>query len=156
MNIVVGSEIIYDKLPDGVKYITNENGVLKVSTTSAFASVSVNNFIKKLKENPIPFMYCSNDVVIKTVDLTTVDQDGQPTKLKTFNDITYVEINADSIIPLVNVEVATKISETLSTMGLEHHDISETQNKLGQTIDEQAENTDATMMATTEIYEQTL
>ena len=41
-------------------------------------------------------------------------------------------------------------------MGLQHHDISETQNKLGQTIDEQTENTDATMMATTEIYEQTL
>ena len=77
-------------------------------------------------------------------------------KLKTFNDITYVEIKADNLIPSVDLEVATKISETLSTMGLQHHDISETQNKLGQTIDEQTENTDATMMATTEIYEQTL
>ena len=94
--------------------------------------------------------------VVKTVDLTTVDQDGQPTKLKTFNDITYVEINADPIIPSVNVEVATKIRETLSTLGLDHHELSNTQDKLGQTIDEQTENTDATMMATTEIYEQTL
>ena len=77
-------------------------------------------------------------------------------KLKTFNDITHVEIKADPIIPSVDIEVATKINETLSTMGPQQLDISETQNKLGRTIDEQTENTDATMMATTEIYEQTL
>ena len=53
-------------------------------------------------------------------------------------------------------EVMTKINETLSTMGPQQLDISETQNKLGQTIDEQTENTDAAMIATTEIYEQTL
>ena len=109
-----------------------------------------------LKNNLITFIYELETPIIKTVDLTTVDQDGQPTKLKTFNDITHVEIKADNIIPSVDVEVATKISETLSTLGLDHHDISETQNKLGRTIDEQTENTDATMMATTEIYEQTL
>ena len=109
-----------------------------------------------LSTNPITIQYQLATESIKTVDLTTVDQDGQPTKLKTFNDITYVEIKADNLIPSVDLEVATKISETLSTMGLEHHDISETQNKLSQTVDEQTENTDATMMATTEIYEQTL
>lgn len=38
-------------------------------------------------------------------------------------------------------------------MGPQQLDISETQNKLGQTIDEQTENTDAAMIATTEIYE---
>ena len=126
---------------------------LSLSNTKATTVAELRAY---LQSNPINVQYELAEPAIKTVDLTTVDQDGQLTKLKTFNDITYVEINADSIIPLVNVEVATKISETLSTMGLEHHDISETQNKLGQTIDEQTENTDATMMATTEIYEQTL
>ena len=116
----------------------------------------LSNFKSYLSKNPLVVQYQLATESIKTVDLTTVDQDGQPTKLKTFNDITYVEINADSIIPSVDLEVATKISETLSTMGPQQLDISNTQNKLSQTIDEQTENTDATMMATTEIYEQTL
>ena len=124
--------------------------------SSELSELSLNGCKQWLAKNPITIQYQLATESIKTVDLTTVDQDGQPTKLKTFNDITHVEIKADNLIPSVDLEVATKISETLSTMGLEHHDISETQNKLGQTIDEQAENTDATMMATTEIYEQTL
>ena len=116
----------------------------------------LSDFKEYLANNNIILQYQLAEPIVKTVDLTTVDQDGQPTKLKTFNDITYVEIKADNLIPSVDLEVATKINEALSTMGLQHHDISETQNKLGQTIDEQTENTDATMMATTEIYEQTL
>ena len=110
-------------------------------------------FKQYLSQNPITIQYEMIAESIKTVDLTTVDQDGQSTKLKTFNDITYVEIKADNLIPSVDLEVATKINEALSTMGLQHHDISETQDQLSQTIDEQTENTDATMMATTEIYE---
>ena len=123
---------------------------------SRLSENSLNGFKQWLSKNPLTVQFLLGQEVVKTVDLTTVDQDGQPTKLKTFNDISHVEINADNLIPSVDVEVATKISETLSTMGLQHHDISETQNKLSQTVDEQTENTDATMMATTEIYEQTL
>ena len=124
--------------------------------SSELSELSLNGCKQWLAKNPIAIQYQLATESIKTVDLTTVDQDGQPTKLKTFNDITYVEIKADNLIPSVDLEVATKINEALSTMGLEHHDISETQNKLSQTVDEQTENTDATMMATTEIYEQTL
>ena len=124
--------------------------------TSSMSSNDVNGFKEYLQQNPITIQYELVTPTVKTVDLTTVDQDGQPTKLKTFNDITHVEINADNLIPSVDVEVATKISETLSTMGPKQLDISNTQNELGQTIEEQSENTDATMMATTEIYEQIL
>ena len=131
----------------------NGSGLNIIIKTERLGVVNHGGVVQWLEENMPPILCQLKESVVKTVDLTTVDQDGQPTKLKTFNDITYVEINADSIIPLVNVEVATKISETLSTMGLQHHDISETQNKLSQTVDEQTENTDATMMATTEIYE---
>lgn len=113
-------------------------------------------FKQYLSQNPITIQYEMIAESIKTVDLITVDQDGQPTELKTFNNITHVEIKANNLIPSVDLEVATKISQTLSTIGPQQLDISETQNKLGQTIDEQTANTDATMMATTEIYEQTL
>ena len=119
-------------------------------------SLTVDGFKSWLQSNNVKIQYVVESESIKTVVLTTVDQDGQPTKLKTFNDITHVEIKANNLIPSVDVEVATKISQTLSTMGPQQLGISETQNKLGQTIDEQTENTDATMMATTEIYEQTL
>lgn len=123
---------------------------------SKLNSLDVKGLKEYLKQNNISLQYQLATESIKTVDLTTVDQDGQSTKLKTFNDISYVEINADNLIPSVDVEVATKISETLATLDPQQLDISDTQNKLSQTIDEQTENTDATMMATTEIYEQTL
>ena len=166
-NIQVASNFITDKLPvvsiqdlisktmDCIALSRNVyNEILVYSKTIGINNL--NGFKEWLSQNPITVQYELATESIKTVDLTTVDQDGQPTKLKTFNDITYVEINADSIIPSVDLEVATKISETLSTMGPQQLDISNTQNKLSQTIDEQTENTDATMMATTEIYEQTL
>ena len=104
-NIVVGSEIIYDKLPDGVNNITNNNGVLKVSTTSAFASISVSNFIKKLKENPIPFMYCSNDVVIKTVVLNPSGTLASETPYMWKNGS--IQLSSDGLVPCLDYAVTT-------------------------------------------------
>ena len=168
---IVGSSylkyLMCDKLPVKSIYNVNEEGIRAIGGDSPFrlyftisksklSSYDVDGLNNYLKQNPITVHYRLITESIKTVDLTTVDQDGQPTKLKTFNDITYVEIKADNLIPSVDLEVATKINEALSTMGPQQLDISNTQNKLGQTIDEQTENTDATMMATTEIYEQTL
>lgn len=151
-----------DKIPNKTRWdeptesLWADNSIILTFNKSSLTTADESGVRQRLSQNPITIQYELATESIKTVDLTTVDQDGQPTKLKTFNDITHVEINADNIIPSVDVEVATKISETLSTLGLDHHDISNTQNQLDQTIDEQTENTDATMMATTEIYEQTL
>ena len=168
---IVGSSylkyLMCDKLPVKSIYNVNEEGIRAIGGDSPFrlyftisksklSSYDVDGLNNYLKQNPITVHYRLITESIKTVDLTTVDQDGQPTKLKTFNDITHVEIKADNVIPSVDVEVATKISETLAALDQQQLDISNTQNKLGQTIDEQTENTDATMMATTEIYEQTL
>lgn len=91
--------------------------------------------------------------VVKTVDLSVVDQDGNNTKLKTFNDITHVTLSSEALIPEAELEVATKNEEVLNTMSLEMDDISTTQNALQETSDIQSENVDATMIATTEIYE---
>lgn len=78
--------------------------------------------------------------VIKTVGLSTLDQDGQPTKLSTFNDITHVSIEAEDLLPTVDLEVPTKIEETLSTLPTQMIDISEKQHSLNEKIDEQAKN----------------
>lgn len=124
--------------------------------SSELSELSLNGCKQWLSQNPITIQYALETESVKTVDLTTVDQDNQPTQLGTFENVTHVLLESAGLIPTVEMEVATRINKTLSTMGLQHHELSETQNKLGQTIDEQAENTDATMMATTEIYEQTL
>lgn len=131
------------------------NGTIRVIVNKSEFK-SIDDFKENLLTNNLIILFAKSQKSIKTVDLTIVDQDGQPTELKTFNDITHVEIKADNVIPSVDVEVATKISETLAMLDPQQLDISNTQNQLGQTIDEQSENTDATMMATTEIYEQTL
>ena len=91
--------------------------------------------------------------VVKTVDLSVVDQDVNDTKLSTFNDITHVTLSSEGLIPEAELEVATKNEEVLNTMSLEMDDISTTQNALQETSDNQSENVDSTMIATTEIYE---
>ena len=87
----------------------------------------------------------------KTVVLSTLDQDGQPTKLSTFNDITHVSIEAEDLLPTVDLEVPTKIEETLSTLPTLMNDISETQQLLNESIDDQAENINEVSIAITEI-----
>ena len=109
-----------------------------------------------LANNPIKIIACLSNESVKTVDLSVVDQDGNDTKLKTFNDLTHVTLSSEGLIPEAELEVATKNEEVLNTMSLEMDDISTTQTTLEETSNTQSENVDATMMATTEIYEQLL
>ena len=157
-NIIVSDKYAYSTANNASSNlnITYSTTTGKPCIITSQVDLSLDDFKSKLSVDKPRVQYQLAEKVVKTVDLTTIDQDGQPTKLKTFNDITHVEIKADNLIPSVDIEVATKISETLSMMGPQQLDISNTQNKLGQTVDEQTENTDATMMATTEIYEQIL
>ena len=117
---------------------------------------TVAEFKQYLSENPITVQYYLTTESIKTVDLSVVDQDGNSTKLSTFNDITHVTLSSEALIPEAELEVATKNKEVLSTLSLEMDDISTTQNDLQETSDAQSENVDATMIATTEIYEELL
>ena len=93
---------------------------------------------------------------IKTVDLTVVDQDNQPTELGTFENVTHVSLEAENLIPEVEMGVATRISEELTSASPLMDDISTKQQQLNTMVDEQSENVDATMIATTEIFEETL
>lgn len=91
--------------------------------------------------------------ITESIDLSVVDQDGNGTKLSSFEDITYVTVTSEGILPDVELEVATKNEEVLNTMSLKMDDIYATQTTLEETSNAQSENVDATMMATTEIYE---
>ena len=114
---------------------------------------SVEKFKQWLSQNPVTVQYELTTESVETVDLTVVDQDGNDTELSTFNDITHVTLSSEGLIPEAELKVATKNEEVLNTMSLEMDDISTTQNALKETSNTQSENVDATMIATTEIYE---
>ena len=108
---------------------------------------------QKLNENPLTIRYTLDTPIVKTVDLSIVNQDGNDTKLSTFDDITYITLSSEGLIPEAELEVATKNEEVLNTLSLEMDDISAAQTTLEETTNTQNENVDATMIATTEIYE---
>ena len=90
--------------------------------------------------------------VVKTVDISTVDQDGDNTKLSTFDDITHVTLSSEGLIPEAELEVAEKVPEVAANM----LGISREQEVINTATNEQSENVDSTMIATTEIYEELL
>ena len=119
-------------------------------------SIDVNEVRQNLTQNPITVQYQRVADSIKTVDLTIVDQDNQPTQLGTFENVTHVSLVAENLIPEVEMEVATRISTELASASPLMGDISTKQEQLSTTIDEQSENVDATMIAATEIFEEIL
>ena len=68
--------------------------------------------------------------ITESIDISVVDQDGNDTKLSTFDDLTRVTVTSEGLIPEAMLEVATKNEEVLSTLSLEMDDISTTQNDL--------------------------
>ncbi|MDD6761634.1 MAG: hypothetical protein PUD99_09480 [Turicibacter sp.] len=122
---------------------------------SKLLEMTPSGFNAYLNQNPIK-MIIPKQKSIKTVDLTTVDQDNQPTQLGTFENITHVSLEAENLIPTVEMEVATRISTELASASPLMDDISTKQEQLNTMVDEQSNNIDATMIATTEIYEETL
>ena len=146
------TEIVCDKLPVLIPTVpnsirTNGDGGIFIGLPS---EVNITSF---LRSDPVTVHYKLATESVKTVDLSVVDQDGNNTKLSSFEDITHVTVTSDGILPDVELEVATKNEEVLNTMNLEMDDIYATQTTLEETSNAQSENVDATMIATTEIYE---
>ena len=112
-------------------------------------------FKQYLSQNPITVQYELATPTTKTVDLSVVNQDGNETKLRTFDDTTHVLLNSEGLVPKASLTVRTKIPSGSST-SLLMDDISTNQQQLNTTVNEQSNNVDATMIATTEIYEETL
>ena len=131
----------------------NNKTLIGVRLSESKGVSSLDEFSEYLKSNPIKFKYPLTTESVKTVVLSIVNQDGNNTKLSTFNDITHVTLSSGVLIPEAELEVATKNDEVINTLSLEMDDISATQTTLEETTNTQNENVDATMIATTEIYE---
>lgn len=137
---------------DSENHLSNKADLAIRISKTRLSSIDVSGFRQWLSQNPVTIQHTLMSESIKTVVLSTLDQDGEPTKLSTFNDITHVSIEAGDLLPTVDLEVPTKIEETLSTLPTLMNDISETQQSLNEKIDEQAENINEVSTAITEIH----
>ena len=151
----------FDNITFGTSYTDTKN--IQISGEHAFIRTlrnevdSLDDFKSFLSSNPLTIIgELAVGTTSDTIDISVVDQDGNDAKLSTFDDLTHVTLSSEGLIPEAELEVATKNEEVLNTMSLEMDDISTTQTTLEETSNTQSENVDATMLATTEIYEQLL
>ena len=94
--------------------------------------------------------------VIKTVDLTMVDQDEQTiSKLNSFNGTTHVstEVAENNIYPMVSLEVASELQAAMSKVAEDIELIKPVQNDIETTLDTQSNDIDSLLLATTELFE---
>ena len=99
--------------------------------------------------------------VVKTVDLTTVDQEGNNiSKLKTFNDITHIEVKSETaVLPTVSLKVvvdSNAIQNEIQRISKSQNSISSTQANIEETINNQSQDTETTMIGVTEVYEKSI
>lgn len=141
---------------EGVRIIGNRLYLYIYKTR--LSNPSRSGVMEYLKSNPMKVQYPMSQEVVKTVDLSIVDQGGATIpKLKTFDKITHVNVSATDILPEVEMEVATTIGEDLSgTLYSTMEDIETKQEALKESNNAQTESVNSTMMATTEIYESLL
>ena len=95
----------------------------------------------------------------ESVEYTIVDQDGsQVEKLSSFNESTNFKVILDnnSVNPSVEAEIKVKNRSTMNEISLAHEEINEMQRGIDDGINTQTNETDSTMMATTEIFENSL
>lgn len=94
--------------------------------------------------------------VVKTVDLTIVDQDGKTiNKLNSFNGTTHVstDVAENSAYPMVSLEVASELQAAMSKVTEDIELIKPVQNDIETTIDTQSNDIDSLLLATTELFE---
>ena len=112
-----------------------------------------------LKANPFTMQYALRTPIVKTVDLSIVDQDGNAIpKIKSYKDMTHLEVTVpkQSLLPNISAEVATDNSKDMSLLTVKHQEISEAQSVIQDSIQSQSDEIDTAMMATTEIFESIL
>ena len=144
---------IYAQQKEGCYMVDGIKFMIEASKLETIDSLGVAKYLSNVGAT---IVYELAQEVNKTVDLSVVDQDSNPTKLGTFENITHVSLESEGLIPTLEIEVGTIISEELTSASPLMDDISVEQQNLSETVDEQSDNIDATMMATTEIYENTL
>ena len=71
--------------------------------------------------------------------------------INTFNDVTYVNIKAQDIIPQVDLEVRAGAADALVTLALEQDELADTQSTLSEAMDAQSDDIEMTKQALDEV-----
>ena len=142
-----------------------QQGVLLEGGTSTIiininGATSTDEVKQWLSQNPITVQYQLATESIKTVDLHSINQDGDVTsRLHTFNNITHIENSSLGLPSQVDLQVVSlnqddieNMESAILTINRNHS----TQNELIENANVQSDDIDYTMMATTEIYENIL
>ena len=92
--------------------------------------------------------------IVRTVNLIITDQDGNNVStLKTFNDITHIIVKSNTnVLPTVKIGVAFN-SNSVQAVSDAQNTISSEQYNIEEKINNQSQDTETTMIGTTEIYE---
>ena len=159
-----GTKVLCNLLPH--KYSMNDHQifahgmdgcfVLCVSKTYGSTEQEIRQWFK---DNDLTIIYQLENPIIKTVDLSVVDQDGNTIpKIKSYKDVTHLEITVpkQSLLPHISAEVATDNSKDMSSLTTKHQEISEAQSVIQDNIQSQSDEIDTALMATTEIFESIL
>lgn len=157
------SNIVCDSLkilPNSLKYGTEEGVFVSNDLLIVKKNIATRELLKQwLSQNQIIIQYQLATESIKTVDLSTLDQDGKETELSTFDDITHVTVSSEGLIPTGEITVATKNSTDVinaGIMSLRMDDISNSQTTLEESANAQSDDIDVIMLGVTDIYEQLL
>ena len=127
-NGMINHKQISDKLPYDFSnddyehfYVTDERVIVFVKK-SKLATQDTNGFKQYLSQNPLIVQYQLATESIKTVELTTLDQNGQNVKqLMSFNGGTHFTTTSQdgSLLPTLTVTVETDLEETLRVCSLD-------------------------------------
>ncbi len=91
-----------------VYFTQDKDGEMRIYHTPDW---TLDEFKEWFRENKPTIQYQLATESVKTVDLTVVDQDNQPTKLGTFENLTHVSLESGDLVPTVEMEVATNLLE---------------------------------------------
>ena len=153
-------------LPNDLKYGIDEGMFVNNNLLIVKKNITTIELFKQwLSQNPLTVQYQLETESIKTVDLTTVDQEGNNiSKLKTFNDITHIEVKSETaVLPTVSLKILVdsnaiqnEIQNSVQSVSEAQNSISSTQANIEETINNQSQDTETTMIGVTEVYEKSI
>ena len=186
-NVITCDRYEYNKLNNATSNlsVTNSTTTGKICIITSQKDLSIDNFKAKLNTDKPTIQYQLAEPIVKTVDLSILNQDenvllisengeyiitengdyikvgtkGTKTKLKTFDDITHVTVSSEGLVPTGEITVATKNATDVidaSIMSLRTDDILNSQRTLEGSANAQSDDIDVAMLGMTDIYEQLL
>ena len=110
-NVITCDKYTYNKVNNALSNlsVTNSTTTGKICILTSQTDLSIDNFKAKLNIDKPTIQYQLAEPIVKTVDLSVVNQDGKKTKLSTFDDITHVTVSSEGLVPTGDIDIARPI-----------------------------------------------